>query len=478
MYASWIVFFYLTLALPVLLVSWCFSEPHLGMLAQNIMVMGVCLAVLLLLVHRFFRGRTLLSDGYHYFMLVFLWFGAALLAACIFRMYPHAIGWDDAIFASVSGLTTTGLEVFQKLSRLPASLLFYRMWLQFIGGLGIILMTITAFSSGGFSVTRGVKLDLPGPVVSYSKKKPKMSDIARYLWFIYFIATVLCGVSMKVLGLSWFEAFCESLSIVSTGGFSLYDAGVAHYQSVGVKFLMMMFMLFGSINFLLHYQFFVLREYQGYRLSSELRGYLQLLCTMCAFYVVALLIAGTVPFEDALFMVISLSTSSGYVVGDILSYPGFLPYLLILLGMVGGCAGSTSGGIKMIRLQFFFQEAVRACRLLIHPRVVLPDPASVVGMSGSSVDNQTVVLRGFFSIFIGYFTLSLLVLTGLGLDFQSAFFAICASLSNTGVFLTASQGAVGLSASVKSWLALTMLIGRIEILAFFVVLSPHYWTER
>jgi len=478
LYFSWVLFFYGVLIAPVLLISWCFSEPFFLSLLWRSLMLGLGLFIVLLMLGLIAHRSHRFSSGYHYFLLVMFWFGASLLSACFFMLYPLDLSWVDAFFAGVSGLTTTGTEVFKDLTLLPKSLLFYRMWLQFLGGLGIILMAVTAFSSGGFEVLRGVKFDLPGPVVSYSEKKPKMSDMAQYLWLIYAGSTLLCVLSMKSLGLDWFESVCESFSVLSTGGYGLYNEGVAHYQSQGVKVLMMLFMLFSSVNFLLHYQFFILREAGGYLRNYEFRGYLMQLSMVTVivfftFYYVRDVGAGV----DGFFMVVSLLSSSGFAVTDIQAWPSFLPHLMIWIGLIGGCAGSTSGGVKMIRLQFCCQEVFRACRLMIHPRVVLSDPAVSVGMSGSSVDSQIVIMRGFIMAFLAYFILSIFVLTGLGLTFQNAFFSICACLSNTGLILTLPQGAVGLSDAVKLWLSLTMLFGRIEILAFLVMFSPQYWME-
>ena len=479
MMMSWFFFFYLILTLPVLSVSWYFSESFFPVFSQYVVIVGVCLIALLLLLKRLFRQRVFAKASNQYLIMVCLWLGAAVLGACVFKSYPLAMRWEDAFFTSVSGLTTTGLDVFSSLEKLPKSMLFLRMWLQFIGGLGIILMAMTALTTGGFSVGRGVKSDLPGPVVSYSRKKPKMTDMARYLWLIYCAAAIVCCVSLRTLGLSWFESVCESFSIVSTGGYTLHDAGISHYQSSGVKVMTILFMLFSSINYLLHYQFFVMREYLGYQSNTEFRAFVMILVSMITIFTAVMwFLDGRVLWIDIVFMVVSMVSSAGFVVSDIQSWPIFLPQLLIFLGLIGGCAGSTSGGIKIIRWQFLTQEGRRACQLMRHPRAILPDPATSVGMSGSSVDHQVTVIRGFFSIYVGYFLFSILVLSGLGLGFSSAFFAVCASLSNTGVMLTSLDGVASLGAFAKWWLALTMLVGRIEILAFFVILSPSYWMER
>lgn len=470
---------YLFILAPVLWVSWVFSEPYFAFLSAGFLGFLVLGLLLCFVAGLFFKASTFSFSRYGYASIVFIWFGASLACMLVFQLYGLPISWIDAFFASVSGLTTTGIEVFPKLSLLPKSLLFFRVWLQFLGGMGIILMAVTAFSSGGLGLPHSTKLDLPGPVVSYSKKKPKLSDIARYLWIVYFSMTMLSVFCCKALGLTWFESFCESFSVISTGGYTVHDVGILHYHSSGLKIIMMFFMLFGSINFLLHYQFFILREYRGYMMSVELKGYLLALSLMLIFFVIGMKMFSDGPsILDIIFTVISLFSSSGFLSFPIEQLPSLFPYLLVMLGLVGGCAGSTSGGIKVIRIQFCYQEMVQACKLLIHPRVVLSNPAVSVGMSGSAVDSQSIIMRGFISGFIAFFLLSLLILTGLGLNFNDAFFSLVACLSNTGVFLSTHGSTLPeFSDAVKLWLAITMLFGRIEILAFFVVLSPSYWVE-
>ncbi|MEC8881991.1 MAG: potassium transporter TrkG [Pseudomonadota bacterium] len=467
------------LMLPVLMVSWFFSEPHFFALSMGF-VFGVCfLCVLSFLMHFCIPNVFQFSIGYDCVLLVLIWLGTSLFGSLVFLLYGLDITWVDAFFACVSGLTTTGAEVFSNLSVLPHSLLFYRMWLQFLGGLGIVLMAVTAFSSGGGGVSRGIKFDLPGPVVSYSKKKPKLSDMAGSLWTIYMLATVLCAVCLRVLGLDWFEAMCESFSIVSTGGYNFYADGVNHYHSYGVKLIMMVFMLFGSVNFLLHYQFFFLREYFGYVKNIEMKSYVMLLFVVVSFFLVVVSFY-SMRYDpvDIVFTVVSMFSSSGFMVTDLSSFPPMLSCVLVFLGVIGGLSGSTSGGIKIIRLQYCYQEISDACRLLLHPRLVLSNPAVSVGMSGSSVDAKVVIMRGFITAFIGFFLLSIFVLTGLGLGFQDAFFSMCACFSNTGVFLSDGSAFSSFPATVKLWLAFSMLLGRIEILAFLVILSPSYWSGR
>ena len=470
---------YLCLVMPVLFVSWYDSEVHFNILSLGFLRLFLLLCVGYFIAYLSGLCRLFTFERYGHAVLVVAWLFASIIGMCVFLFYGLSIPWTDALFASVSGLTTTGAEVFQDLSLLPRSFLFFRMWLQFIGGLGIIMMAVIAL---GASTGQSKQIDLPGPVVSYSQKKPKLSDMGPYLWFLYIVAALVCMVCLKLLGLSWFECIAESLSIISTGGYALHNAGIAYYHSEGVQIIVLLFMLFSSVNFLLHYQFFLLRESVGYFKNSELRCYLSLCVVTVLACVCANFISGWVvhwSFLDLVFTIVSLFSSSGFIIKPLTDLPLSFSFLLIIIGLIGGCSASTSGGIKVIRLQFGFQEIKQAFQLLIHPRVVQSSPAIQVGLTGSSSEYQMILLRGFLISYVFFFALSVLVLLGFGLDFSDAYFVVCACLSNTGVFYSANGLTyASLSEAAKLWLVLTMLVGRIEILAFCVILSPQYWMER
>ena len=245
-------------------------------------------------------------------------------------------------------------------------------------------------------------------------------------------------------------------------------------------FLTIFFMLFSSVNYLLHYQFFLLRALSGYLVNVELRYF-------CIWAIIIQLVVGgsiwcfapDVSMLSAVFTAVSLITSTGFLVVPLTDFPGVLPYFLVMVGVVGGCAGSTSGGIKMIRLLFGVREIIQACHLLRHPRAVLSNPAIDVGFSEDDMAFHTTVLRGFLAGFILVFLCACLWLVGLGLSFEDAFFATTACLSNTGVFLSTQGMTFGqLPMTAKLVLCLLMLIGRIEVLAFFMLFSLGSWRGR
>lgn len=465
--------------LPVFCVSWFFNEVHVGAIGQFFLFGALLFWLGSFVVNRCVLDWLHFSSQYSCLFLVLIWLFGAFFASCLFHVYGLNMAWVDAFFVSVSGITTTGADVLDPSSPLPLSLSFYRMWLQFLGGLGIVLMAVTAFSSGGGRLARGVMLDLPGPLVSYSKKKPKLSQLTHSLWGVYAVATLLCVFVLKTLGLDWFESICESLSIISTGGFTLYADGLGHYHSSGVKWMSTVFMLFSAVNFLLHYQFFILREYGGYTRNQEMKNYaLLMVCMVGLFMGGCFFWNNRIAMVDIVFMVVSALSSSGFVVVDLSDFPVVFSVLLVFLGMIGGMSGSTSGGIKVIRFRYLCQEVVDACRLLKHPRVILSNPARSVGMSGSSIDSQVVMMRGFLTAFVGFFVTSLMVLTGMGIDFHNAFFSTCACLSNTGLFWGRGVTLATFSDQAKLWLSFLMLIGRVEILTFLVAFSPRYWMGR
>lgn len=416
-----------------------------------------------------------IREGY---MVVFLvWLVLGLMAGLPFAFSPYP-GWSlAAFFEGFSGLTTTGAEGLYGIDSWPHSLRFYHQELELIGGLGVVLLALSMMPILGVGGLQLYRLESVGPVKGY-KLTPRLAGTAKILWRLYLGFMLSCMVLYKIFGMSWFEAMCESFSTISTGGFSIYQDNFKHYPQGMLHGVAMVFMLLGALNFSLHFRFFRNRDWLSYFQDFEFRRYLLMMVGMILLVVgVRWIYFNNVLFEDYWFLrlcftVVSMFTTTGLHDADFAAWPAFLPVLMMLVGMLGGCAGSTSGGIKVIRFLFFWEEGVNSLRHLLHPR-------SVVDISFSQSDLPMQVyssVRGFLYIYLFVYILLLLSMMTTGLDFYTCVSAVSACLSNTGAAIAGvASGYAELPSVSKVILMAAMLMGRIEIMIVMMMFLPNYW---
>lgn len=394
----------------------------------------------------------------------------------IFLLHVN-VSMTNAMFMAVSGLTTTGGTVFTHIERFPHALLFYRQELHFLGGMGIIILAVAILPMLGLGGMQLYRAELTGPVKT-TKLTPRIAQTAKALWGIYVGLVLCCAFSYWMAGMIPFDAICEAFSTVSTGGFSNHDNSFAYYHSSAINCLAIFFMLMGGISFALHFQFLKQKELSCYFKDTELGAFILGLAVLSFVCIIVLL---TYHFDmsehvvlDSFFTLVSISTTTGLTVSDFSLWPLFLPTLLMFVAMVGACAGSTSGGVKVMRILLLKEQGLRELRRLVHPKAV------VSLKLGSQVLSESIVhaVWGFFSVFIGVFILLLLVLLGGGLDFQTAFGALSACLSNTGASIGAVAHTYAKLSDFSKWvLILAMWMGRLEIFTVLVLLMPRYWLQ-
>ncbi len=390
---------------------------------------------------------------------------------------PH-IALTDAIFESVSGLTTTGASVFSGLDYFPHALLYYRAQLHFLGGMGIIVLAVAILPMLGIGGMQLYRAETPGPIKD-SKLTPRITGTAKALWLIYVGLIIMCTVGLWVQGMSWFDAICESFSIISTGGFSNHDASFLYYNNHNIEVWAMIFMVMGATNFSLHYQFFRHGHLKLYWKDQEFKSYLKIIA------VITVIVAATLYhyqiYEDiqtilmkSIFMVVSLSSTTGLFNADFSAWPTFLPFLLMIIALIGGCAGSTSGGIKVIRGLLLAKQSHREIHLLIHPKAVIPVKMGDQVLSPKVIQS----IWGFLAVFVLLFILLVLLLLADGVDITTAFGAGVAAISNTGAGIgQVSQTFANLSVFSKWILIFGMVAGRLEIFSLLVIFSRAYWRE-
>ncbi len=403
------------------------------------------------------------------------------LACALFGALPFVLGggasFTDAFFESMSGFTTTGSSILTDIEALPKGLLFWRSLTHWLGGMGIIVLTIAILPFLGVGGMQLYKAEVPGPVAD--KLQPRIKDTAMSLWKVYVLFTVAQVVLLRVGGMDLFESICHAFGTMATGGFSTRNASIAAYDSAYIDYVVAVFMLLAGINFALHFQLFRGRGLPMWR-NPEFRFFAVLVFVLIC--VVTLATRGPVydNWSDALrfgfFQVASIISTTGYATADYELWPALTQGVLLLAMFVGGCAGSTSGGIKAMRIMLLFKHGYRELFRLVHPRAVVPLKFGAKQVK----DDVLASVWGFFILFLLLLVVSSLVLTGLGLDVLTAFTAVLACISNIGPGLGEvgpTDNFSGIPALGKWVLTLCMLLGRLEIYTVLVLFIPEFWRK-
>ena len=423
------------------------------------------------------HGDLHLRDGF--LIVVLFWTVLGTFGALPLLFSPQLpLGITDAVFESISGLTTTGATVITHLDTLPKSILFYRQTLQWLGGMGLIVLAVAILPMLGIGGMQLYRAETPGPVKD-ARLTPRIKETAKALWFIYLSLTVVCAFSYWLAGMNVFDAISHSFSTVAIGGFSTHDASIGHFQSAPIEAISILFMLLAGANFGLHFLALKSQSLRHYLQDAEFRTYVLVLLAITVIAVIVLRVSEVYPawdqaFGKAIFHAVSIGTTTGFTTSQFHLWPGFLPWLLVLASFIGGCAGSTGGGIKVIRVLLLVKQGLREMLRLIHPSARI-----AVKIGSKPVDSQVIeAVWGFFSAYIAVFVFMLLLLMATGLDEITAFSAVTATLNNLGPGL----GEVGVNYTginnLSKWiLCLGMLLGRLEIFTLLVVLTPAFWRK-
>jgi trk system potassium uptake protein TrkH len=418
------------------------------------------------------------KDG---FLLVnMVWLVLPAYSAMPLMFLVPEITWFKAYFEAMSALTATGATALTGLEHLPVSVNIWRCFLQLIGGLGIMLLVVAVLPMLGLGGMQLYKTETPGPMKD-TKFTPRIAETARGLWGVYFLFSGACLLAYRWAGMSWADAFMHMCTTMGLGGFSSYDASFGHFNSPMIEWVAIVFMSLAGISFVRY--FVVLRSRSIVPISSdrEIRTYLAVLLT-ATLLVMGLLLVHDV-YDDGMealrisaFHVVSLATTTGYAATDYTQWPVFAPILLMFLGCFATCAGSTGGGIKMVRMVLLVKQARRELVRIIHPRVINP---VTLGGAVIPMSVMTAVL-GFMLIYGGVtMGLSMLLLLS-GLDTVTAFSAVIATVNNIGPGLGEvgpSGNYGGLNPFQLGVLSFAMLLGRLELLSVLVLFSAHFWRK-
>ena len=423
------------------------------------------------------RKELRLRDGF--LIVVLFWTVLGLFGAIPFVFLEgFNISVTDAIFESISGLTTTGATVFSNLEKFPESVLYYRQQLQWLGGMGIIVLAVAIMPMLGIGGMQLYRAETPGPLKD-SKLTPRITETAKALWYIYLSLTVACMLAYWVAGMNLFDAIAHSFSTIAIGGFSPYDASMGHFNNnPAIEIIAIIFMLLAGINFALHFVAWRSKSVLNYFKDTEFKVYFSLLLSVALISSVFLYILGKFDlahsFIHGTFQAVSIGTTTGFTTASYHEWPYFLAMLLLFTSFIGACAGSTGGGMKVIRFLLLIKQGLREIARVIHPNAVIS-----IKVGGKPLPDRVIQsVWGFFSVYVATFTIIMLVLLLLDPNMTSitAFSATAASINNLGPGLEAVGSNYGsLEDSVKWVLTFAMLLGRLEIFTLLVLLTPSFW---
>ncbi len=387
-----------------------------------------------------------------------------------------SLSFTDAVFESMSGLTTTGATVLTGLDDLPVSILYYRQQLQWLGGMGIIVLAVAVLPMLGVGGMQLYRAETPGPVKD-TKLTPRITETAKALWYVYLAFTITCMLGYRLAGMGWFDALCHAFSTVAIGGFSTHDASIGYFNSPAIDLVAVFFMFVAGVNFSLHFFAWRYVSVKHYFQDPEFRAYgfgliVVSVVVITSLYVYEVYANPGAAFINGLFQAVSIATTTGFTTTNFAAWPAALPALLIFVSFVGGSAGSTAGGIKVIRWLLVYKQGVREIVRLVHPSAEIP-----VKLGNKAVPYRVVdAVWGFFSVYIIVFGVMLLAMMSTGLDQVTAFSAVAASLNNLGPGLgDVSSGFMTVTDTAK-WIAVAgMLLGRLEIFTLLVLITPTFW---
>jgi len=461
------------IALPPLLLALVLGEDTTRAFLLSFLV-SASVGLLMWLPARRIVYDMRLRDG---FLIVSgVWVVASLAASVPFMLAPPNLSFSRAMFEAVSGLTTTGATLIVGLDTLPRSVLLYRQLLQFVGGMGIVVLAVAILPMlrvGGMQLFRAES------TAKDSKLTPRIAETAKVLWLVYLGLTMACAIAYWLAGMSLFDAICHSLSTVSTAGFSTHDASFGHWNSPLIESIAIFFMLAGGVNFGLHFLAWRRASIAPYQADAELRAFLLIALGATALVSLILMFGAeherlTDAIRHAAFQAVSAVTTTGFGTQTFADWHGIAPLIIVMLSFIGASSGSTSGGMKVARIMMVINQGLREVRQLVHPK------AQYLIKIGDRRVSESVVLSvgGFCTLYVVVYVVVAMAFAAAGMDFVSAFGATAATLNNLGPGLGSVASNFADANLVSIWIgSFAMVLGRLEVFTVLVLLTPAFWKE-
>ncbi|MGK0440739.1 MAG: trk system potassium uptake protein TrkH [Pseudohongiellaceae bacterium] len=469
-----LMLFSLTQLSPLLVSFWYDDGAHVGFIWAFLLTFGSGLFMWLPVKSK--RGELRTRDGF--LITALFWTVLGLFGSLPFMLNSNTdLVVSEAVFESVSGLTTTGATVMTHLDELPRSILFYRQQLQWFGGIGIIVIAVAILPMLGIGGMQLYRAETPGPVKD-NKLTPRITETAKALFFVYVMLTISCALSYWLAGMSSFDAICHAFSTVAIGGFSTHDDSIGYFDSPAIMLICSVYMLIAGINFALHFYAWRFRSIMHYFRDSETKFYGSILFFSSLLVVFFLYYHEEYDISDSVmhgvFQTISIATTTGFTTDKFSSWPSFIPFFLIMLSFIGGCAGSTGGGMKAIRVMLIAKQGIRELHQLIHPNAVIP-----LKVGRRRVEAKVIsAVWSFFAVYVFAFISIMLALMMCGMDQTTAYSSVVATLNNLGPGLGDAAANFSYSSEEEQWiLSFAMLLGRLEVFTLLVLLTPAFWRQ-
>ena len=465
-----VLFFSFSYIFPIV-VSIIFDDGALHIFVKTLIAISL-IGIIGLAATRNINNELSQKDGF----VIIVMFWVVLSVAGSIPFYLSGMSIIDSFFESMSGITTTGATVISNIDALPESVLFYRQMLQWMGGMGLIVLAIAVMPLLGIGGGQIYKTEIPG-AMGEQRLTPRIKETAQALWSIYLGLTILCALLYYLGGMSAFDAISHAMSTVAIGGFSTHNESIGYFNSSTIEIICIVFMLLSAFSFTLHYFAIYKRKPLKYFYDPEFRFFFSILLLVLA---ASLFINSFTDYENSpnfkeiIFHSVSMITTTGFSISDTSDWPLSVSFLLLVGAFVGACSGSVGGGVKSWRVMIMLNHAYSNIMKMIHPNSVIS-----LKIGSRSVDDEVATsVWGFFSIYVISFMILLLAVLTSGLDLESAFSAVGACLNNLGPGLGAvSENYSNISSFTKSILAFAMLLGRLEIFTLLVILTPMFWAK-
>jgi len=461
--------------LPPMVISVIYQDGTLGAFSG---ALGINFAAGALCWYPVRNHRQDLKNRDGFVVTVLFWLVLAISGALPLMLAESpGLNFTDAFFESLSGWTTTGATLLTGIDDLPQSILFYRQLLQWLGGMGIIVLAVAILPMLGIGGMQLFRTEIPGPMKD-SKLTPRITETAKTLWYIYLALTLACGLGFFLAGMDLFDAICHAFSTVAIGGFSTHDDSIGYFDSALIESIAIFFMIISVFNFALHFHAWRFKSIRHYFSDPEVKTLLIVMAIAAFVTFVTLVVSQSYDPNEALrfgiFELVSIATTTGFSAADFSLWPAFLPFFLFFLAFMGGCAGSTGGGLKVIRVLLIYKQGSREMKRLIHPNAIIP-----IRIGGRPIDDRVVeAVWGFFSVYMMLYLIMTILLLGTGMDFISAFSAVGACINNLGPGLgDVAANYANISDFAKWVLSFAMLLGRLEIFTLLVLFTPAFWRQ-